>query len=149
MGPWQWQNPWYVVSYVVYMSHWPIPTAASHTKWQSKVYEHYNVSVKCDNILKLIKYVFKCRYSEEIHDTHNHLQTKTGNGTTNLQKSAAECDTTWGIPHTATSPGGTSGTYTLAAHCVMIVMMSATSNHPFNAVHNKYYWMEVKILRPG
>ena len=118
-------------------------------KWRSKVYEHYNMSVERDDTLKLIKYVFKCKYSEETHDTHTRLRTKTGDGTTNLQKSAAECDTTRGISRTATSPGGTSSTYTPAAHRVVIAMKSATSNHPFNAVHDKYYRMEVEMLRPG
>jgi len=28
-------------------------------------------------------------------------------------------------------------------------MRSATSNHPFNAVTDKYYKMEVEMLRPG
>jgi hypothetical protein len=28
-------------------------------------------------------------------------------------------------------------------------MKSATSNRPFNAVHDKYYHMEVEMLRPG
>jgi hypothetical protein len=111
------------------------------------VYEHYDVSVERDNSSQQITYVFKCKYSEETHETHRRLWTKTGNGTTDMQKSVTECDATHGV--TATSLTSSMGTYTPGTHHVIIAMKSATSNRPFNAVRDKYYRMEVEMLRPG
>ena len=75
---------------------------------------------------------------------------KTGDGTTNLQKSTSACNALQGIvtSHAATR-NGTPCSYTPAAHCTVIAMRSATSNRPFNAVADKYYKMEVEMLRPG
>jgi hypothetical protein len=39
--------------------------------------------------------------------------------------------------------------YSPAAHRAIIVMRTATSNRPFNFVMDKYYKMEVQLLRPG
>lgn len=85
-----------------------------------------------------------------MHDVHKRLRVKTGDGTTNLQKSASACDTV----HSETSSAialqnGNLSIYSPAAHRTVIAMKSATSNRPFNAVHNKYYKMEVEMLRPG
>jgi hypothetical protein len=59
------------------------------------------------------------------------IQMKTGDGTTNLQKSASVCNTLWGV---AAPTMAMLTSDTLAAHCTVIAMRSATSNHPFNAV---------------
>jgi len=72
---------------------------------------------------------------------------KTGDGTTKLQKSALVCDVLQGVA--APAMVATPTFYTPAAHCTIIAMRSATSNHPFNAVTDKYYKMEVEMLRPG
>jgi hypothetical protein len=71
---------------------------------------------------------------------------KTGHGTTNLQKSELGCNALQGVaaPAMATTPTS----YTPAAHCTIIAMRSATSNHSFNTVTDKYYKMEVEMLRP-
>jgi len=39
--------------------------------------------------------------------------------------------------------------YSVAEHHVIIALKSATSHRPFNAVHDKYYRMEVELLQPG
>jgi hypothetical protein len=39
--------------------------------------------------------------------------------------------------------------YSEAAHRTIIALRSATSHHPFNTVADKYYKMEVELLRPG
>ncbi|KAJ7706650.1 hypothetical protein B0H16DRAFT_1345807, partial [Mycena metata] len=69
------------------------------------------------------------------------------NGTTNLLKTAQACDAARGII-TSTSSTAVS-TYSPAAHRAIIAMRTATSHRPFNAVNDKYYKMEVELLRPG
>ncbi|KAJ7107695.1 hypothetical protein C8R44DRAFT_543336, partial [Mycena epipterygia] len=67
------------------------------------------------------------------------------NGTTNFLKTARECDADRGIvtTHVASAPE-----YSPAAHRAIIALQTATSNRPFNAVNEKYYKMEVEMLRP-
>ena len=81
------------------------------------------------------------------HESHKRLRMKTGDGTTNLQKTALACDALQGL--TASVTVATPTSYTPAAHRTIIAMRSATSNCPFNAVTDKYYKMEVEMLRPG
>jgi hypothetical protein len=119
--------------------------AASIEKWRSKTYQHYNVCI-VEGGLRHIQFVFKCKFDETKHKPHKRLQMKTGDGTTNLLKSALVCDALWGVATPATVATPTS--YTPATHLTVITMRSAT-NRPFNTVTNKYYKMEVKMLRPG
>jgi hypothetical protein len=123
--------------------------AASVEKWRSKTYQHYNVSLQriVEGGLRRIQFVFKCKFDETKHEPHKRLRMKTGDGTTNLQKSASACDALRGVAAPATVATPTS--YTPAAHRTVIAMRSATSNRPFNAVTDKYYKMEVEMLRPG
>lgn len=53
------------------------------------------------------------------------------------------------VPSSAILENGNLNTYTPVAHGTVIVMKFATSNQPFNAVHNNYYKMEVEMLQPG
>jgi hypothetical protein len=124
-------------------------TAASVETWRSKAYQHYNVSLQrvVDGEQRHIQFVFKCKFGETGHESHKRLRMKTGNGTTNLQKTASACDALRGVAAPATVATLTS--YTPAAHRTVIAMRSATSNRPFNAVTDKYYKMEVEMLRPG
>jgi len=98
---------------------------------------------------KQIQYVYKCKFKEKSHENVERLRSKTGDGTSNLMKAANKCDATQGI--STPSKVSTSGTtaYSEVAHCVIIVLKSATSHWPFNAVHDKYYRMEVELLQPG
>ncbi|KAJ7720509.1 hypothetical protein B0H16DRAFT_1245762, partial [Mycena metata] len=70
-----------------------------------------------------------------------------GNGTTNLLKTAQACDTAHGI--TASTSSTPTSIYSPAAHRAIIAMRTATSHRPFNSVNDKYYRMEVELLRPG
>jgi hypothetical protein len=100
--------------------------------------------------LKHMQFVFKCRFGEKTHEHHKRLRMKTGDGTTNLQKSSSACDALRGVATSAAAvDNGSPGSYTPAAHRTVIAMRSATSNRPFNAVADKYYKMEVEMLRPG
>lgn len=78
------------------------------------------------------------------------LPSKTGDGTSNLTKSANKCNTGCGVStifeaNTVLGPMP----YLEAMHHVIIALKSATSHWPFNAVHDKYYRLEVELLRPG
>jgi hypothetical protein len=123
--------------------------AASVEKWRSKTYQHYNVSLQhvVEGGLRHIQFVFKCKFDETKHEPHKHLRMKTGDSTTNLQKSASVCDALRGVAAPATVATLTS--YTLAAYHTVIAIRSATRNHLFNAVTDIYYKMEVEMLRPG
>ncbi|KAI0045689.1 hypothetical protein FA95DRAFT_1495156, partial [Auriscalpium vulgare] len=72
----------------------------------------------------------------------------TSHGTTNMYNNAKRCDEVRGI---RTSSSDTTDTipYSPAAHRAVIALRSATSQRPFNMVADKYYAMEVNMLRPG
>ena len=75
------------------------------------------------------------------------LPSKTGDGTSNLTKAANKCDAVRGVlttPEANTLSGPTP--YSEATHHIIIALKSATSHRPFNAVHDKYYRMEVELL---
>ncbi|KAJ7676681.1 hypothetical protein DFH06DRAFT_976466, partial [Mycena polygramma] len=65
------------------------------------------------------------------------------NGTSNLLRTSQQCDEERGIV-VASSTAAPS-----YSHRAIIVMRTATSNRPFNFVNDKYYKMEVELLRPG
>ncbi|KAJ7609203.1 hypothetical protein DFH06DRAFT_1017302 [Mycena polygramma] len=66
---------------------------------------------------------------------------------TNLLRTAQQCDEERGIVVTLSAAAARS--YSAAAHRAIIVMRTATSHRPFNFVNDKYYKMEVELLRPG
>ncbi|KAJ7442035.1 hypothetical protein FB451DRAFT_944207, partial [Mycena latifolia] len=70
----------------------------------------------------------------------------TSTGTSNLLKTARECDSDRGavIVRSSAAPE-----YSPAAHRAIIAMRTATSHRPFNFINDKYYKMEVEMLRPG
>ena len=128
---------------------WVNDKAASVEKWRSKTYQHYNVSLQriVEGGLRHIQFMFKCKFDETKHEPHKHLWIQTGDGTTNLQKSVSVCNALRGVASPAMV--ATPTFYTPAAHRTIIAMRSATSNRPFNAISDKYYKMEVEMLRPG
>lgn len=73
---------------------------------------------------------------------------RTSNGTANLKNSALTCDFQCG---TNLLPGTLSSSipYSEAAHRAVIALRCATSNRPFNFVSDKYYLLEIDMLRPG
>jgi hypothetical protein len=69
-----------------------------------------------------------------------------------MKKSALKCDTARGVvlpSDVSTSALGTELQYSEAAHRAVIALRCATSHRPFNVVNDKYYKVEVELLRPG
>lgn len=127
---------------------------ASRASWSSDAYTHYNVSLQrvdatasSDTVRKLV-FIFSCKHGHESHHPIERPRGKTSNGTTNLLKTGQQCDTERGIVATQTE-SATSLVYSPAAHRAIIAMRTATSHRPFNIVNDKYYKMEVELLRPG
>ena len=99
---------------------------------------------------KQIQYIYKCKFKEKDHEDMERLRSKTGDGTSNLTKAANKCNTARGVS-TISEANAVLGPvpYSEATHRVIIALKSATSHRPFNAVHDKYYRLEVELLRPG
>ncbi|KAJ7793724.1 hypothetical protein B0H13DRAFT_1675497 [Mycena leptocephala] len=91
-------------------------------------------------------YVFTCRAKHPSHSATERPREKTGNGTSNLKRTAEKCDSERGL---VVGPQASGPPYSVAAHRAIIAMRTATSNRPFNSVNDKYYKMEVELLRPG
>ncbi|KAJ7148910.1 hypothetical protein C8R46DRAFT_880118 [Mycena filopes] len=89
---------------------------------------------------------FKCKYNHLPHEAVTRARESTSNGTSSLLRTAQQCDSDRGIVAEARATGPS---YSVAAHRTLIAMRTATSNRPFNAVNDKYYRMEVEMLRPG
>ncbi|KAF9037431.1 hypothetical protein BDP27DRAFT_1190478, partial [Rhodocollybia butyracea] len=73
----------------------------------------------------------------------------TSNGTNTLLTKARACDTGRGI---SVSQGPSSPLhlqYSPAAHRAVIVLKCASSFRPFNSVNDRWYKVEVEMLRPG
>lgn len=73
---------------------------------------------------------------------------RTNNGTTNLRNSALACDIRCGV-NLQSAAQSSSIPYSEAAHRAVIALRCATSNRPFNFVSDKYYLLEIDMLRPG
>jgi hypothetical protein len=129
--------------------------AASREHWTSKSYDHYTITIRRldEDGRKTLIFKFTCKHLSPTHDSHERERCKTSGGTTNLQKSAAKCDAARGVmplPTLVTAASGSASLpYSEAAHRTVIALRSATSHRPFNAVADKYYKMEVELLRPG
>ncbi|KAF8145898.1 hypothetical protein K438DRAFT_1526579, partial [Mycena galopus ATCC 62051] len=63
-----------------------------------------------------------------------------------LLKASRDCDRLRGVLEAA-EPSAV--VYSPVAHRAIIAMRTATSNRPFNMVTDKYYRMEVLMLRPN
>jgi hypothetical protein len=129
-------------------------TAASTDRWTSKVYDHYVTSLRRveTGAKKQLFFVFTCRFNSNTHEPHERARSKTSSGTTNLQKTAQKCDRSRGVALPPVAPTAVSSTavrYSEAAHRAIIALRCATSHRPFNVVNDKYYKMEVELLRPG
>ena len=117
---------------------------------RSKTYDHYDVTIRCihHGQQRQIQYIYKCKFKAKSHNIIEQLWSKTGDGTSNLTKAASKCDAARGISSPEASITTASGpvSYPVAEHRVIIALKSATSHRPFNAVHDKYYRMEVEFL---
>ena len=126
---------------------------AACVSWRSEVYNHYNVSIKhivdsTTGAKLMIHYVFTCKTHPDNHTTvRTRARTKTGNGTTNLQKDVDLCLKKQGIEHQRKVHHSLE--YSESAHHAFIVLRCATSSQPINLVLDEDYQMEVEMLRPG
>ena len=69
-----------------------------------------------------------------------------------MKKTAIKCDDQCGVVLSLAAPAATAsgmGPYSEATHWTIIAMQCATSHRPFNIVNDKYYRMEIELLRPG
>ncbi|KAG5649142.1 hypothetical protein H0H81_005989, partial [Sphagnurus paluster] len=73
---------------------------------------------------------------------------KTGNGTSNLQNGATKCNERRGIVQSR-SAATASLTYSPAAHCALIALCCAHNHRSFESVADKFYAVEVEMLRPS
>ncbi|KAJ6507331.1 hypothetical protein C8R47DRAFT_1037153, partial [Mycena vitilis] len=120
---------------------------ASKATWKSDAYDHYNITLRRDEVQKILYFRFLCKFGHESHSAIERRREKSSNGTSNLLRTAQTCDEERGI--VVTSSAAAQHSYSAAAHRAIIVMRTATSNRPFNFVNDKYYKMEVELLRPG
>ncbi|KZS99691.1 uncharacterized protein LAESUDRAFT_718541, partial [Laetiporus sulphureus 93-53] len=78
----------------------------SSTKWKSKCYDHYNVSLKRiykdDKTPLFLQFGFTCKFDPKNHRTHYRDQMKTGDGTKNLDRGIQGCCKWRGVEPTST-----------------------------------------------
>jgi hypothetical protein len=69
---------------------------AAKARWKSPIYKHYSVSVKrelqLDGSPGQILFCFRCRYDHATHDDQYRARVKTGQGTSNLGRTAEACN---------------------------------------------------------
>lgn len=128
---------------------------ASKSTWTSDAYEHYNFSLRLDTgtsesgaseAPNTLVFVLSCKHGHPSYRPIERARGKSSHGTTQLLKTARECDTARGL---VIAQRSTAPEYSPAARRAIIPMRTATSNQPFNFVEDKYYKMEVELLRPG
>jgi len=124
---------------------------AALSAWRSSVYDHYTVTLHwkydTEGEPESLSYIFTCKTHPEHHiTTRSCLRSKTGDGTTNLQKDVDGCLLKQGIEH---KKAGSTIPYSPAAHCALIALRCAKSGRPINFVADKDYIREVQMLHPG
>ena len=92
----------------------------------SKVYDHYVVSLRCDERnSKQLFFVFTCASAPTDHESHERACDNTSARTTNMRKSAQKCDLAHGVVSTVagSAPASPMGsTYSEAAHRAIIAL---------------------------
>jgi hypothetical protein len=94
-------------------------------------------------------FVFTCKNHPTTHEPHERERSKTSAGTSNLKNTAQKCDKEQGIVAPLAPTATYATAYSAAAHRAIIALRCATDHRPFNSVADKYYKMEVELLRPG
>jgi hypothetical protein len=121
--------------------------------WRSNVYSHYDVSlVRClDQATQTplsMSFKFTCMTHPENHVGPQFRQrTRTGQGTSNLQKDVDQCLKTQGLDSRPKSESTIP--YSEANHRTLIALRCAKSARPINMVMDEDYLAEVEMLRPG
>jgi hypothetical protein len=92
-------------------------------------------------------YQLACKSGDPLHQDAIRARQKVGNGTSNFLNSAKKCDQRRGV--TASTRTLADLPYSKAAHRAIIALRCAKSQRPANMVKDKFYEMEVQMLRPG
>jgi hypothetical protein len=126
---------------------------AAVATWRSNVYSHYDVSlVRClDEATQAplsMSFKFTCKTHPENHVGPQFRQrTRTGQGTSNLQKDVDQCLKKQGLDSRPKSESVIP--YSEANHRALIALRCAKSARPINMVLDEDYLAEVEMLRPG
>ncbi|KAL1698216.1 hypothetical protein EV121DRAFT_218520 [Schizophyllum commune] len=90
-------------------------------------------------------YEFHCKHGNTDHRVIKRARKQTSYGTTQLLRKARECDESRGLQAAVaqTIP------YSPLNHRTLIALRSAASHRPFHMVKDKFYEMEVQMLRPA
>jgi hypothetical protein len=145
VGQYQCPPGWPALYYFIY-------SEASKSTWHSKIYDHYNISLRreVDNDGEPLKMVFafSCKVDPVCHTPHLCSRMLSGHGTKNLQDGVNACNKCLGvISDDATQHTG--APYLPAGHRTMIAMCCAKNHRPFNSVLDEDYQAEVEMLWPG
>ncbi|KAG8933501.1 hypothetical protein FRC01_008781 [Tulasnella sp. 417] len=129
--------------------------AAHRKRWQSDVYNHFNITIKretTDSGSRVIRFAFTCKYGNSNHPVQH--RNRLGDGSTgNLTKRSQTCDQqrlTSSHSTTLNSAVSTAAkpTYDLYRHRTLIALRCARYHRPFNMVEDEEYKMEVALLNP-
>ena len=118
--------------------------------WQSQIYSHYNVSLireYDDGEPVELHFQFTCKEHSNTHSPHFRACMKAGEGTSNLQNGANQCNLKHNVPLASKSVHAIP--YSEAAHRALIALRCAKNQRPFNSVLDEDYQAEVNILWPG
>ncbi|KAK7034395.1 hypothetical protein R3P38DRAFT_3185246 [Favolaschia claudopus] len=125
------------------------------SKWKSDAYNHFTPSLVRDlsTTPRTIKIVLTCKFGDPKHNSFERLRSATGTfNTSNMLSSVKTCVSR--DPSRASSiivqpapPGALE--YSEAMHRTLIALRCSCSKRAFNQVEDKWYRLEVEMLRPG
>ena len=124
---------------------------ASKATWRSTVYDHFDVTLRCDGEgqLSTLVFAFNCKVDPAHHTPHLRAWMSTGHGTKNMQDGMKACNKCVGTTSTTMLAVNIHKPYSAAAHHTLIAMHCAKNHWPFNSVLDEDYQAEVQMLRPG
>jgi hypothetical protein len=121
---------------------------ASTSEWRSPAYKHYHITLTRDHEQKVITYHFHCIHNNPDHKVITRDRKKAGEGTHKLLTTAQACDEKQGIVNSARSE--LCGlTYDPIVHRTIVALRCAHSHRPCNSARDRFYKLEVELLRPG
>jgi hypothetical protein len=124
--------------------------AMDRRPWFSRVYDHYKVELHRVVATRMLYHRFVCKYGDRYHTPIDQPRMKTSNGTTNLGRSAHNCDVRRGVVDAQSIKDSPEvGPYSEACHCTVIALRCASSSRAAQLVTDKWYRKEVELLRPG
>ena len=119
--------------------------------WCSTVYDHFDVTLRCDGEgqLSTLVFAFNCKVDPEHHTPHLRARMSTGHGTKNMQDGMKACNKRVSTTSTTMLAVNVHKPYSAAAHRTLIAMRCTKNHRPFNSVLDEDYQAEVQMLRPG